>query len=211
MSVRSRWLGRLSTRLGLLATAKAKGSAALVRKRTKQVAEARAVLARHPAGSRRGATLTEARKWIGKTESPYGSNKAPWGLMAWQSALGSWLVGQAWCGTFVYHCLTVGGKVEGLTYRCAAVRFIEEDARAGRNGWKKTVPIKDALPGDAVTFFGGAHVGIVEVNHYAQGYLTTIEGNTSAGNSGSQSNGGGCFRRTRPLSAVHVVCRPRYV
>lgn len=38
----------------------------------------------------------------------------------------------------------------------------------------------------------------------------TVEGNTSSGNSGSQSNGDGVYKRTRPLSQIKKVWRPKY-
>ena len=67
-----------------------------------------------------------------------------------------------------------------------------------------------AQPGDVVLFDWGGdgvpdHVGFVEANRGA--YLQTIEGNTSPGTGGSQSNGGGVYRRTRSLSTVRAVIR----
>lgn len=72
---------------------------------------------------------------------------------------------------------------------------------------------KDAQPGDVVLFDWGGdgvcdHVGIVEKNYGS--YIQTIEGNTSSGSSGSQSNGGGVYRRTRAWSSVKAVVRPNY-
>lgn len=70
----------------------------------------------------------------------------------------------------------------------------------------------DAQPGDVILFDwdGGEsdHVGIVEKN--CGSYVQTIEGNTSGGSSGSQSNGGGVYRRTRDWSAVACVVRPEF-
>ena len=48
----------------------------------------------------------------------------------------------------------------------------------------------------------------VEVNYPDQYYMQTIEGNTSSGYSGSQSNGGGVYRRTRSYSSIIGVIRP---
>ena len=50
------------------------------------------------------------------------------------------------------------------------------------------------------------HTGIIE--SAAIGKITAIEGNTTAGNSGSQSNGGGVYRRTRSTSCVRAYIRP---
>lgn len=72
---------------------------------------------------------------------------------------------------------------------------------------------KSAQPGDVVLFDWGGdgvcdHVGIVEKNY--GGYIQTIEGNTSSGTSGSQSNGGVVARRTRSWGTVKAVVRPYY-
>lgn len=68
-------------------------------------------------------------------------------------------------------------------------------------------------PGDLVCFDWNGdgvadHVGFVELNRGT--YYQTIEGNTSPGTAGSQSNGGGVYRRTRDLSCVIAVIRPEY-
>lgn len=73
---------------------------------------------------------------------------------------------------------------------------------------------RQAKPGDIVIFDwptvagGNDHTGIVELNK--GGYIQTIEGNTSPGNSGSQGNGGGVYRRTRDWSVVQYIIRPGY-
>lgn len=72
---------------------------------------------------------------------------------------------------------------------------------------------QSAQPGDVILFDWGGdgvcdHVGIVEKNFGS--YVQTIEGNTSSGSSGSQSNGGGVYRRTRAWSTVKAVVRPNY-
>lgn len=71
----------------------------------------------------------------------------------------------------------------------------------------------NATPGDIVLFDWGGdgvvdHVGIVEVNKGS--YLQTIEGNTSNGTKGSQSNGGVVARRTRSFGTINTVLRPQY-
>lgn len=71
---------------------------------------------------------------------------------------------------------------------------------------------KKAQPGDVVLFNwdGGVvdHVGIVEKNYGS--YIQTIEGNTSSGSGGSQSNGGGVYRRTRSWGVVAAIVRPSW-
>jgi hypothetical protein len=167
-----------------------------------------------PAGAQ--AALRWARLWIGKTEQPPGSNKAPWGLTAWQQALGSWLIGQAWCGTFVGTALKHAG-VNGVTARVAGVILILDDALNHRNGMRSVLyrrstrhgDVSFGRPGDLLGLFGErTHVGMIEKR--IPGGYQTVEGNTSPGAGGSQSNGGGCFRRTRPDSAVVYIVRPAY-
>ena len=53
------------------------------------------------------------------------------------------------------------------------------------------------------------HVGIVTA--YTATTITTIEGNTSSGTIGSQSNGGGVYKRTRPrTSSIAGYGYPKY-
>lgn len=159
--------------------------------------------------------LRWARMWIGRTEQPPGSNTAPWGLTAWQQAFGGWLVGQAWCGVFAGTALKNAGVV--VTSRVASVALILDDALHARNGmhavlYRRATRMGDVgfgRPGDLLGLFGeSTHVAIIE--RRVPGGYQTIEGNTSAGDSGSQSNGGGCFRRIRPDSAVVYIVRPQY-
>ena len=81
---------------------------------------------------------------------------------------------------------------------------------------KTIVSIMDCCgQGDLVLFDWGGdgladHIGIVEENHPDEGYMTTIEGNTSSGSAGSQSNGGVVARRQRGYGSVRCVVRPDY-
>ena len=77
----------------------------------------------------------------------------------------------------------------------------------------RVVAIRSAQPGDIVYFDWGNdrvpdHVGIIEQNNGS--YITTIEGNTSSGSSGSQGNGGVVARRTRSWNVVRAIVRPNY-
>lgn len=77
----------------------------------------------------------------------------------------------------------------------------------------RTVPVSKAQPGDIIYFEWNNddetdHVGIVVSNE--GNYLETIEGNTSSGASGSQSNGGVVARRERSFANVCGIVRPYY-
>jgi len=178
----------------------------------KQTANIHRVDAKIKAGTHKSkgpeAALAEARKFLGKTESPYGSNLAPWGLSKWIYDRLGIRTGVAWCGISLGHWLEVAG-VKGLTAHVASVYYIYSDAKAGINGFSHLVGTRDGQPGDAVGLFSlSTHVEIIEKR--VPGGYQTIGGNTSSGNSGSQSNGGGVYRRIRPYSNVVYVARPKY-
>lgn len=148
--------------------------------------------------------LAWAIQQIGITENPAGSNTGPH-IDTWQAFWG--LHGAQWCGVFAGYAVkkTAGAKVTSwLPYAPS----ITNDARANRNGLK-AVPYEQARAGDLVTFWGGQHIGLVD-HIDAQGRLHTVEGNTSSGVGGSQSNGGGVFARIRGRSDVDVIARPDY-
>ncbi len=227
---RARWRRKLKYRTAALARARKEGhatggvtkaEAARIHRWEKRIDEAKRMITRREAqlnpplvGVQKA--LAFLRGYIGKTEHPPGSNKAPWGLTAWQSSLGLWLVGQAWCGVTIGTAMIRAG-VEGVTSRCAAVVLNLDDAINRRNGWASVVyrrktgqgSLANAKPGDVVGLFGeSTHTGMIEKR--VPGAFVCLEGNTSPGNSGSQSAGGGLFRRTRPDAAVVYVIRPRY-
>lgn len=113
--------------------------------------------------------------------------------------------GVPYCDMFVSWCL----EQCGLQFRSAYVPGRINYAR--QKGW--VVRREDALPGDLVCFDwdgdGTAdHIGFVEIR-YSWSYQT-IEGNTSGSWRGSQSNGGGVYRRTRSFDSVVAVIRPPY-
>ena len=76
---------------------------------------------------------------------------------------------------------------------------------------KKLVPIGQAQAGDIAFFQFDTdaepdHVGIVIKNDGKN--LVCIEGNTSSNKKGSQSNGGGVYRKKRSYALVIAVARP---
>ncbi len=162
----------------------------------------------------RGKALHRASTTRGYTENPAGSNsdKRADGISKWQRNCangGSFLDHAPWCGVRCFDVLSHAG-VKGLSSRLASVALIEDDARAHRGpfrGW--TSGTKGVLRGDLVVLFGrGVHVGLVREIHH--GYIVTDEGNTSSGPGGSQSNGGGTFRRVRSLNEVHGFALVNY-
>lgn len=139
--------------------------------------------------------LAYARAELGKTESPAGSNRTPYGK--WFG-----LDGQPWCMMFVMWVFAQAGMP--LPYKTASCSAL-------LNWYRKHHPecVKTSAPkaGDIVIYTFG-HTGIVE--SASGNTITAIEGNTSPGTAGSQDNGGMVCRRTRKTSAVTAYIRPDY-
>lgn len=116
--------------------------------------------------------------------------------------------GVPYCAMFVSWVLSSAGMTPpgGIFAYCPT--GLNNARRLGRVHDKRS-----AAPGDIVFFDWNKdgiadHVGIVTANRGS--YLETIEGNTSSGRRGSQSNGGGVYRRARSLSLVLAVATPQY-
>jgi hypothetical protein len=131
------------------------------------------------------AALAYARSKVGVTESPPNSNRGPL-IDQWEQACG--FIGGPWCGAFANAVLVAAGfpDQEWLRY-CP---WIEGRARTGEGGWEW-----HATPelGDLILYgrTEAEHVGVVTSLNAAENIDDeTIEGNTSNGPGGSQSNGG---------------------
>jgi hypothetical protein len=152
-----------------------------------------------------GSWRDKSAKWhdthLGITESPADSNcdSRSDGIRTSQDgcANGTWLRYQPWCGCWAWSGLYAAGKVNKGDSWLASVASIEDYARAGNGpfkGW--TTDGSKAKKGDLVVLFGrGQHVGTVR--SIDSNYAYTWEGNTSSGSGGSQSNGGGSYKRSR--------------
>ena len=136
--------------------------------------------------------LAVAQKELGNTESPAGSNRTKYGR--WIG-----LDGQPWCMSFVQWCCAQVGKM--LPYRTGSCSALLDWYRKNKPECIVTTP----KPGDIIIYNFG-HTGFVE--SVGSGTITAIEGNTSAGEAGSQDNGGGVFRRTRSKILVKAYIRP---
>lgn len=134
--------------------------------------------------------LNFAAAQIGVTEHPAGSNRGPQ-VDVWERACN--VLGAPWCGCFANAVLVAGGLASDFRLRyCPAIEAI---AKNGESGWLWT---HDPQPGDLVLYGSSiaSHVGIVETIFNGRDQAT-IEGNTSNGPGGSQSNGGIVARRHR--------------
>lgn len=171
------------------------------------------------ARAKQRAQLAWLKRHRGLTEQPAGSNRDSRrdGIAAAQRRLGSWLVGLAWCGVWCAAGLRAAGvNLGSAPWRLAGVANIEDDAKAGRRPFRHWIEPHEALRyrsrhngqgglrGSLVVLYGrGVHVETVRYVMPRLGLVLTDGGNTSSGDAGSQSNGGGAFPRTRRLADVH--------
>lgn len=164
-----------------------------------------------PARTPRGRALRWLTLHRGITEQPPGSNtdRRADGIRAAQLRVRGSSEPVPWCGVWAGAALMAGG-VKGIDARIASVYWIELQAKGGNRpfrGW--TTDRRRVRRGDLVVLFGeGVHVGVVR--RFVPGFVITDEGNTSAGQAGSQDNGGGAYRRVRPLKSVHGFALVRY-
>jgi hypothetical protein len=126
-----------------------------------------------------------------------------------ECADGTWLRGEPWCGCWCYYALALCG-VTGMGSWMASVASIEDRARqllTPFTGW--TTDRGRVRVGDLV-IVGGRGVHVETVRGFSGSNTLTWGGNTSPGTSGSQSNGGGAFMRTRYPSEVYGYALVRY-
>ena len=143
-------------------------------------------------------SLEWLRGHVGDTESPPGSNRVSWASV-WYGLIGPW------CAMAATRARVEAGSkvfVRGRYY--AYVPYIVADAKYSRRGLRRTF---SPGPGDLVCmdWDGGGvfdHVETVDKPPTSMGHgapYTTIGGNTSFDDSGSQSNGGACAHRSRTI------------
>jgi peptidoglycan hydrolase-like protein with peptidoglycan-binding domain len=120
-----------------------------------------------------------------------------------------------WCASFVSYVFNKAGAGDIVRKTQTKNGFV--GCTAGINGLKKkgykTVKLAEAKAGDIIFFDwqddnDPDHVGIVVKSNPKKKIVTCYEGNTTNGKGGSQSNGGGVFKRDRRYAQVHVVIRP---
>lgn len=140
---------------------------------------------------------------VGTVESPPGSNGG--GIITTMEAY--WGFGRvAWCGISAgYHAQKFGG-IKELRSDVASVSAIETHARRGDQGygrWVNRDGIDSLLQGSFIIIGGsGVHVGM-KVDDDPNGGAETVEGNTSFGPGGSQSNGGCIAHRHRTAAEIY--------
>jgi len=137
-----------------------------------------------------------ARKELGVKESPPNSNEVKYNVWYYGHNVSG--AAYPWCMAFVQWVFNqAGARLPYLTASCSGLLVWYRRNRS------ESVH-KTPRPGDIVIYDFG-HTGIVE--SVGNGTITAIEGNTSPGSAGSQSNGGMVCRRT---SVVTNYIRPDY-
>lgn len=146
-----------------------------------------------------GAVLDVARAQIGTVEDSRGCQK-------FGAAYGMNCV--AWCAESMWWCFREAGAsalIPKTAYTPTMASWYQQKGLASRTpraGSLVFYNFPDSL--DRIQ-----HVGIVEAVN-ASGTITTLEGNTTSGVKGSQSAGGGFWRRERGTSAVVIYGHPAY-
>jgi hypothetical protein len=181
---------------------KSRGKARMSRLRAQRKEQAR------KAKSSRQRAVNAFLAKVGTREQPTGSNGG--GIITQMETY--WQFGRvAWCGISAgYHAAKYGG-VKGLRSDVASVRAITNHARACHSPYGKfqNSPA-GALPGSLVIIGGpGTHVGML-VQPLSGGAAKTVEGNTSFGPGGSQSNGGCIAARVRSAAEIYGVATMNY-
>ena len=165
-------------------------------------------------GDPRELAMDHLERRLGYTEQPDGSNcdNRSDGIRTAQDHTaggGTWLRYQPWCGCWCYYALEAAG-VKRLDSSLASVAAIEDAAKAGSKcyvGW--TTDRAKVRPGDLVVV-GGYGVHVETVRGFNGSTTLTYGGNTSPGSSGSQSNGGGAYARSRYPSEVRGYALVEY-
>ena len=152
--------------------------------------------------------LAVAAAEVGTMESPANSNNVKYNTWYYGRAVSG--ARYSWCVTFVQWVLSQcgGSKLLNGGKKTASCSVLADYAKK-KNQWVTG----NYQHGDLVFMnFSNTtatqHIGIVEC--VKGGYVYTIEGNTSSGDAGSQSNGGMVARRQRALKYIVGGYRPKY-
>lgn len=138
---------------------------------------------------------------VGVKESPANSNRVE--FSAWYGFV------SPWCAMFVTWCAVQAGTKKSFVRgsRYAYVPYLTRDAKSNLYGLSIT---QNPVKGSVVTFDWNNdnvpdHVGFfIEWADAKKSSFWSVEGNTSSGESGDQSNGGEVAKRLRYMSDVYA-------
>lgn len=141
--------------------------------------------------------LNIARGELGAKESPANSNRVKYNTWYYGREVSG--AAYPWCMAFVQWVFAqAGARLPYMTASCSGLLTWYQRNQP----WNVH---KTPATGDIVIYNFG-HTGIVE--KVSGTNITAIEGNTSPGASGNQSNGGMVCRRTRGIKTVTAFIRP---
>ncbi len=135
---------------------------------------------------------------IGTTELPPGSNKVKYNTWYYGREVSG--AAYPWCMAFVQWVFASAGQA--LPFKTASCSALLDWYGKYRPESVVTDPERGSIP---IYTFG--HTGIVDAVD-PDGTFYAVEGNTSASEKGSQSNGGGVFRKQRSVSQVKKFIVP---
>lgn len=142
--------------------------------------------------------LSAAIGEIGTTESPKNSNNVKYNTWYYGKEVSG--TAYPWCMAFVQWCFDKAGKK--LPYKTVSCSELLKWYKL-----KQPDKLTYKPQSNDIVIYNFGHTGILEKDNL-DGTITVIEGNTSANEKGSQSNGGGVFRRKRDKSLVSGYIRP---
>ena len=151
--------------------------------------------------------MNKATSYIGVKESPANSNNVVFNTHYYGRAVSG--ASYPWCCAFVWDIFRMCGA-SNLFYDGKKTAYCPTVKNWGTSKGL-TIDKNRGQYGDIVIFDWnkdgiGDHIGLIEKNN-GNGTYTTIEGNTSVGN---DSNGGEVMRRTRKVSQIQCIIRPKY-
>ena len=152
--------------------------------------------------------IAKAKSYIGTKESPANSNNVIFNTHYYGKAVSG--SAYPWCMVFVWDIFRLCGASnlfyngQKTAYCPTLMSWAKSQGKFVKGSYK---------PGDVLffNFSGGSeakHTGFCVSQSGSD--VTTIEGNTSAGSSGSQDNGGMVAQRTRSTSTILGAYRPSY-
>lgn len=149
--------------------------------------------------------LSIAKKEVGTTENPAGSNKCKYNTEYYEKAVSG--ASYPWCCAFVWWVFNEAGASElffdgqKTAYCPTLLNYYKKKGQIVKSDYKA---------GDIVFFnfsggTGASHVGICKA--WDGTNITTIDGNTGTGN---EANGGAVMERKRNKRYIVAVARPSY-
>ncbi|MET9120017.1 CHAP domain-containing protein [Streptomyces sp. NPDC004528] len=157
------------------------------------------------------ALVAEAEKWADKHYKEGPKNHTTFGEWYASVVHDPSFAYASWCDEFVSYCAYVTGNADAISRFAYCPSHVVWFKNHGR--WHSRYEAAQA--GDIVFYDWDGdgvadHVGIVRAYSAPGKAVLTVEGNTSSGTGGSQSNGDGVYERTRSRGTILGFGRPAF-